>query len=158
MPPASSHSRGGGLPWRGASVTVLETNAANGNCSSSSSPNARRAAIASKVPEALMIGCAQLDPAELDAHVCPGVRGTGSRCPRAGMGRSRQAQATGARRRPITPRPPADTRTRSERDGSHPNRRDGLRRAEPERDVGTPQSRSALTGFGAWAAGASPPQ
>ena len=31
MPAPSSHSRGGGLPWRGASVTVLETKAANGN-------------------------------------------------------------------------------------------------------------------------------
>ena len=62
IPPAISHSRGGGLPWRGASVTVLETKAANGNCSSSASPNTRRAAIASNVPEPLMIRCASSMP------------------------------------------------------------------------------------------------
>ena len=42
IPAASSHSRGGGLPARGSSVTVLVTKAANGKRSSSASPNARR--------------------------------------------------------------------------------------------------------------------
>src|SRR3954451_3682811 len=62
MPPASSHRRGGGLPWRGSRVTVLETNAAKGKRSSSASPNTRRAAIASNVPEPLTTGCASSMP------------------------------------------------------------------------------------------------
>ena len=71
IPPASSHSRGGGLPCRGSSVTVFETNAANGKCSISSSPNARCAAIASNVPEPLMIGCSSSIPQNSTACQCP---------------------------------------------------------------------------------------
>src|SRR5829696_2025801 len=55
-PAGVSYSRGGGLPWRGATVMVLLTKQSNGNWSSSSSPNARRAAIASKVPDPFRIG------------------------------------------------------------------------------------------------------
>jgi hypothetical protein len=47
IPAGVSNRRGGGLPSRGASVIVLETNAPNGKRSSSASPKARRAAIAS---------------------------------------------------------------------------------------------------------------
>ena len=54
------------LPARGASVIVLETKALNGKPSSSASPNARRAAIASNVPEPLMIACSSSMPAEVD--------------------------------------------------------------------------------------------
>ena len=64
---------GGGLPWRGARVTVLDTKAANGKFSSSSSPKARRAARASKVPEALMIGWASSMPAKVGQWPIPGV-------------------------------------------------------------------------------------
>jgi hypothetical protein len=46
-PAGVSYRRGGGLPARGCSVIVFETNALNGKRSSSASPNARRAAIAS---------------------------------------------------------------------------------------------------------------
>ena len=45
IPPASSHRRGGGLPWRGATVTVFDTNAANGKLEINDSPNARLAAM-----------------------------------------------------------------------------------------------------------------
>src|SRR4051794_32412546 len=55
-PAGVSHRRGGGLPWRGASVIVLLTKASNGNSSSTASPKARRAAMASKVPEPLRMG------------------------------------------------------------------------------------------------------
>jgi hypothetical protein len=41
IPAGVSKSRGGGLPARGPSVIVLETNRLNGNASSSASPNAR---------------------------------------------------------------------------------------------------------------------
>ena len=71
-PACASHSRGGGLPSRGSSVIVLETKALNGNASSSASPNARRAAIASKVPEPLTTGCVEGDAAEVDQ--CAGTR------------------------------------------------------------------------------------
>jgi hypothetical protein len=47
IPAGVSHSRGGGLPARGASVMVFDTNALNGKSSSSASPKARCAAIAS---------------------------------------------------------------------------------------------------------------
>ena len=64
-----SNSRGGGLPARGAGVIVFETKALKGKLSSSASPNTRRAAIASKVPEPLTIGMLELQPGELDAHL-----------------------------------------------------------------------------------------
>ncbi len=53
-PAADSHSRGGGLPSRGARVIVFETYAENGNSSNSRSPNTRAPASASKQPEALI--------------------------------------------------------------------------------------------------------
>ena len=49
-PEGVSQSRGGGLPARGSGVIVFETKAEKGNSSSSASPKARRAAIASNVP------------------------------------------------------------------------------------------------------------
>ena len=61
-PAGASHSRGGGFPWRGATVTVLETKAAKGKRSSSASPNVRSAAMASKVPEPLITGCSSSRP------------------------------------------------------------------------------------------------
>ena len=56
IPAGVSHSRGGGLPCRGSSVIVFDTNASNGKRSSSASPKARRAAIASKVPDPFRTG------------------------------------------------------------------------------------------------------
>ena len=41
MPAPSSHSRGGGLPGRGAGVIVFETKALNGNSSTSAGPKTR---------------------------------------------------------------------------------------------------------------------
>ena len=61
-PAGCSHRRGGGLPCRGSSVTVLDTKAANGNSAMSVSPNVRRAAMASKVPDPLTIGWARRIP------------------------------------------------------------------------------------------------
>ena len=61
-PAGVSQSRGGGLPWRGSSVIVLETKASNGKRSRSASPKARRAAIASKVPDPLSTGPRRLTP------------------------------------------------------------------------------------------------
>ena len=48
-PSGDSHSRGGGLPWRGSRVMVFDTKASKGKASGSSraSPKVRRAAIAS---------------------------------------------------------------------------------------------------------------
>src|SRR5439155_15295681 len=46
-----SHRRGGGLPARGASVIVFDTNTSNGNAPSRASPKVRCAAIGSKVPD-----------------------------------------------------------------------------------------------------------
>src|SRR3954471_7561481 len=50
-PDGVSHKRGGGLPARGSSVIVFDTNASNGKFSSSASPKVRCAAIGSNVPE-----------------------------------------------------------------------------------------------------------
>ena len=61
-PEGVSQRRGGGLPARGSGVIVFETKAENGNSSSSRSPNARRAAIASNVPEPLMTGWRRVRP------------------------------------------------------------------------------------------------
>src|SRR6478752_1285095 len=61
-PACASHSRGGGLPARGCSVIVFDTNAAKGKLSSMASPKAVRAAIASNVPEPLMTGWASEMP------------------------------------------------------------------------------------------------
>src|SRR5437588_10428463 len=61
-PAGVSHRRGGGLPPRGRRVMVLVTKAANGKLRSSSSPNAARAAIASKVPDPLITGWASESP------------------------------------------------------------------------------------------------
>ena len=69
IPAGVSKSRGGGFPARGSGVIVFETKAENGKSSSSASPNARRAAIASNVPEPFSTGCASAKPAELDAQV-----------------------------------------------------------------------------------------
>ena len=110
MPPASSHSRGGGLPCRGSTVTVLVTNAANGKCSISASPKARRAAIASNVPDALTTGA----PARCrrSRHQCPlpGISAVSSarrRAParrRTGAGSRRgSARRSRSRRRSRTP-------------------------------------------------------
>ena len=56
IPAGVSHNRGGGLPCRGSRVIVFDTNASNGKRSSRASPNARRAAMASKVPEPFRTG------------------------------------------------------------------------------------------------------
>ena len=61
-PEGVSQRRGGGLPARGSGVIVFETKAENGNSSSNRSPNARRAAIASNVPEPLMTGWRRVRP------------------------------------------------------------------------------------------------
>ena len=90
MPAGVSHRRGGGLPWRGSSVIVFETNASNGKRSRSASPNARRAAIASKVPEPFSTGPAQPHPRELErphAAQCP--------APATSAESSRSASSTG---------------------------------------------------------------
>ena len=71
IPAGVSHSRGGGLPSRGSTVIVFDTKAWKGKRSSSASPKARRAAMASKVPEPLRIGPAQLHAAELHGAQCP---------------------------------------------------------------------------------------
>jgi hypothetical protein len=52
-PDGVSHSRGGGLPARGSSVIVLETNASKGKFSSTASPKVLWAAIGSNVPDPL---------------------------------------------------------------------------------------------------------
>ena len=74
IPAGVSQRRGGGLPARGSGVIVFETKAEKGNCRSSASPKARRAAIASKVPEPLITGCSSSMPQKLggeSAHRCP---------------------------------------------------------------------------------------
>ena len=62
IPAGVSQIRWGALPVRGSGVIVFETKAEKGNSSSSSSPNTRLAAIASKVPEALITGWASAIP------------------------------------------------------------------------------------------------
>ena len=75
IPAGVSKSRGGGLPARGSGVIVFETNAENGKSSSRASPNARRAAIASKVPDAVQHRVLELrarpDRAQSRPHQCP---------------------------------------------------------------------------------------
>src|SRR5438270_59582 len=73
-PAPTSQRRGGGLPSRGTSVTVLETKAANGKDPSSSSPKTRRAAIASNVPEALITGLASSSPQNSTVNARPPAR------------------------------------------------------------------------------------
>ena len=64
IPLGVSNRRGGGLPARGSGVIVFETNAENGNRSSSASPNARCAAIASNVPRAVQHRVLELEAAD----------------------------------------------------------------------------------------------
>ena len=60
IPLGVSYRRGGGLPARGSGVIVLDTKALNGKSSRSASPNARRAAMASNVPEPFSTGCSRV--------------------------------------------------------------------------------------------------
>ena len=91
IPAGVSHRRGGGLPWRGSSVIVFDTNAWNGKRSRSASPKARRAAIASNVPEPFRTGPVQPHPGKVD-----GARGH-PQCPAPGTSAvsSRSASSTG---------------------------------------------------------------
>ena len=116
-PAGVSHRRGGGFPCRGATVIVFETNASNGKRSSRVSPKARRAAIASKVPEPFRTGPRSGTPQSSMSR--PGLSG---RLP--GTARSRG----GRRRAPGRPRtgagsPPASgRRSRSTRRSRRPCR------------------------------------
>ena len=63
IPAGVSKMRGGGLPTRASGVIVLETNIEKGKAASSAFPNARRAAIASKVPDPFITGWSRCKPA-----------------------------------------------------------------------------------------------
>ena len=71
-PDGVSHSRGGGLPPRGASVIVFDTKAEKGKRSRSSSPKVRSAAIASNVPDPFRTGWSSSTPARSIRRSTPG--------------------------------------------------------------------------------------
>ena len=95
-PRGVSHSRGGGLPVARREGDRLGDEGANGKRSSSASPNTRRAAIASNVPEPLTIGWASSSPQKARRH---GDGHLGQRGGRRGPGRRRRrARSRRARR------------------------------------------------------------
>ena len=99
-PAGVSHRRGGGLPPRGASVIVLETNAANGSSSRAGAPNVRIAAIASHVPEPFSTGCARRRPASSTSKPLAGGGATVTPTPPPGLRprpRARPRTAAGIR-------------------------------------------------------------
>ena len=173
MPAGSSHRRGGGLPWRGASVTVLETNAANGKRSSSSSPNARRAAIASNVPEALMIGCGSSIPQKSTESLlrrwrsmsrlrCPGEPPVSSDRPSqhravdaqpdvAAAGSARRSRSRRRSRTPSRTRAPAGRGSRAPRTAAgRPRASPAARRRRPRRGRSRSSSSSSSSVTSPW--------
>ena len=89
----------------------LRDEASNGKCSSSASPKARRAAIASKVPEPLRIG-----PRERRRR-----RGRSRRCPGTARQLARPRRAPGRRRRRARSRRASARRSRSRRRSRRPS-------------------------------------
>ena len=87
--------RGGGLPARGSGVIVFETKALKGKRSSSASPKARRAAIASKVPRAVDDRVGEAQPAEVDGRRAGPMALIGGPLPRPAPSRSPRPRTTG---------------------------------------------------------------
>ena len=135
MPAGHSHSRGGGLPWRGSSVIVLETKAANGNRSSSASPKARRAAIASNVPEPLTTGArARCRRTRVSSVVRVEHRAVDAQAHVAAVGRRRRSRSRRRSRRPCPTRAraaPARALARTAR--ARPRASPAARRRRPRR-------------------------